>query len=133
MIEYTTKKVGERRKFREFIAKWGYFKFVIFWMRGRLKIETTFDNWDKNKRRKKMGKTLTITEVIIVIAVFSLLTAIVILGISRARQFANCVAGGNPEKWCQDNFKILEKGKEKQQLENEKTILSDFEKDIKEW
>lgn len=52
MFEYTTQKVGERRKFRHLVIAFGWFKFVIFWMRDNLKIESTFNTWDKKKGGK---------------------------------------------------------------------------------
>ena len=81
-----------------------------------------------------MRKTFTIIEVIIVIAIFSLFTAIAIPNLTRATLVKACVKEGKSEKWCLANVKYLRKlDKEKQQIENEQIEPSDFEKDIKEW
>ena len=53
MIEYTTKKVGEKRRFRELVITFWYFKFVMFYMSPNIKVEFTFDSWDKKDRRKR--------------------------------------------------------------------------------
>ena len=54
MFKYTTKLVGERRRKYTFLeVKLWYFKFMFYYMRNNLKIEFTFDNWDKKNTRKK--------------------------------------------------------------------------------
>ena len=56
MFEYTTKKVGERRRYTFLEIKIWYLKFTFYYMRNNLKIEFTFDNWDKKNIRKKKWK-----------------------------------------------------------------------------
>ncbi len=53
--------------------------------------------------------SFTLVEVMIVIAIMSVLTAIAVPNLLRTRLIVNCINGGKPQKWCQSNLKILEK------------------------
>ena len=53
MFKYTTKLVGERRRYTFLEIKIWYLKFTFYYMRNNLKIEFTFDNWDKKDTRKR--------------------------------------------------------------------------------
>ncbi len=78
-----------------------------------------------------MKKNFTLIELMIVIAIITLLT---VMFISRLSRVIKCTETGKSQEWCLSNLKNLTIiAKEKKRIKKEKRIYSDFEKDFKKW